>query len=363
MKTKVVVVLAVLLAVALGNTHPHLDPIITHIPKAYDVNIDEPAITRWAPIIRDYAEPLRKFMYFFDLLPFSTAFLNEVEHFAHTEFKYQDFVTEVDAIAKLSGYPFDKIFLLNFMYEYSTIKACTGVIVRTDEGKIMHGRNLDFPMWELLAGLVANVHYYRNGKLLFSVDSIIGSVFTLTANKPGAFSVEVNTRTEAKFDEDFINVLLKNAIPTCWLLRKVVEEETTYAKALARLSTERIGGPVYFVVSGLQGNEGAVIERDNDKVHALYQLTDSNWFLVQTNYDRDQPDPVHDQRRLPAEARLRQRGNKNFKEQDLFDTVMSKFPTMNIETILTVVMVSSSGYHNTTVWYGQNPTSNHLLSQ
>jgi len=216
------------------------------------------------------------------------------------------------------------------MYEYSTLKACTGVIVRNDEGKIIHGRNLDFPMWELLAALTANIQYYRKGQLLFSVDSIVGSVFTLTANKPGAFSVEVNTRTEAKFDDDFINVLVKNAIPTCWLLRKVVEEEATYATALQRLKTERIGGPVYFVVSGLKGNEGAIIERDNEKVHALYELTETNWFLVQTNYDRDQPDPIHDQRRLPAETRLKERGNKNFKEQDLFDTIMYKFPTFNI---------------------------------
>jgi len=80
------------------------------------------------------------------------------------------------------------------MYEYSTIKACTGILVRTDEGKIIHGRNLDFDMWNLLANLAARIEYYKNGKLLFSVDQIVGSVFTLTAHKTGSFSVEVNTR-------------------------------------------------------------------------------------------------------------------------------------------------------------------------
>lgn len=34
---------------------------------------------------------------------------------------------------------------------------------------------------------------------------------------------------------------------------------------------------------------------------------------------------------------------------------MFKFPTLNIETILTAVMVSSTSYHNTTIYYGQNP--------
>ena len=75
------------------------------------------------------------------------------------------------------------------MYEFSTLKACSGVLVRNDEGKILHGRNLDFNMWELISNLVANVQYYKSDKLLYSVDTVVGSVFTLTANKPGAFSV------------------------------------------------------------------------------------------------------------------------------------------------------------------------------
>lgn len=80
------------------------------------------------------------------------------------------------------------------MYEFSTINACTGVVARNSEGKIIHGRNLDFNMWLLLSNLVANLQYYKGDQLLYSVDTVVGSVFTLTANRPGAFSVEVNTR-------------------------------------------------------------------------------------------------------------------------------------------------------------------------
>ena len=52
----------------------------------------------------------------------------------------------------------------------------------------------------------------------------------------------------------------------------MVEEESTYEGAVQRLKNDRIGGPVYFIVSGTKGNEGIVIERDNDKVHAAYEL-------------------------------------------------------------------------------------------
>ena len=45
---------------------------------------------------------------------------------------------------------------------------------------------------------------------------------------------------------------------------------------------------------------------------AYYELSEENWFLVQTNYDRDIPDPMHDPRRIPVEQRLRERGNIHF---------------------------------------------------
>jgi hypothetical protein len=50
-------------------------------------------------------------------------------------------------------------------------------------------------MWELLANMVVNIQYYRGGQLLYTADTIVGSVFTLTAIRPGSFAVEVNTRT------------------------------------------------------------------------------------------------------------------------------------------------------------------------
>jgi acid ceramidase/N-acylethanolamine-hydrolysing acid amidase len=53
----------------------------------------------------------------------------------------------VDALSKLSGYPFDKMFFINFMYEYSTFKACSAILVCNSAGKVLHGRNLDFEMW------------------------------------------------------------------------------------------------------------------------------------------------------------------------------------------------------------------------
>jgi len=70
-----------------------------------------------------------------------------------------------------------------------------------------------------------------------------------------------------------ISVLVDDAIPTCWLLRKVLEEEPSYNAAIKRLKGTRIGGPVYYIVSGINPYEGMVIERDVNAVHAYYELS------------------------------------------------------------------------------------------
>jgi len=59
--------------------------------------------------------------------------------------------------------------------------------------------------------------------------------------------------------------------------------------------------------------------------------------LVQTNFDRNVDDPATDMRRLPAEGRLLNIGQK-INEQILLDTVLMKWPTLNIGTIYSILI-------------------------
>jgi len=252
-------ILALFLTVSLAEIIPHPGPVDSHAPLTYKVQISDPPSKRWAPIIRDYNATLHRFLAFVDLLPIPSGFYNGVEWYAKNQFKHQDFVAEVDAIASLSGLPFEKIFFLNFMYEYSTFKACTGILIRTAEGKVIHGRNLDFEMYELLAKLVTNVEYYKGEERIYSVDTIVGSAFALTGIRHGAFAINCDTRKAKDFSKDLISVLVDNAMPTLWTLKKTLEEETSYAAATKRLRTVETGGPVYFIISGVGRDEGMVI--------------------------------------------------------------------------------------------------------
>src|SRR5579864_8441818 len=109
-------------------------------------------------------------------------------------------------------------------------------------------------MWELLSKLSATVEYHKDGKLIYTVDTVVGSVFSLTGIRHGAFAANVDTRKAKHFEQDLISVLVDNAVPTPWLVRKVLEEETTFKAATERLKSTRIGGPVYYIVSGLGPN-------------------------------------------------------------------------------------------------------------
>lgn len=211
-------------------------------------------------------------------------------------------------------------------------------------------------MWELISKLLVTIDYYKDGKLLYSSDSVAITAFALTGIKPGAFSINVDTRYTRNFEENLVSIIKNNSIPTCWLLRKVFEEETTYEAANKRLRDTPISSPVYYIIAGVAPNEGMVIERATNSTHAYYELTDSTWFLVQSNYDRDQPEPVYDQRRIPMERRVQDHGQKF-----TVDTVLKEmftWPNFNIATIMTAVMVPSKSYHNVTSWYGLNPPEN-----
>ena len=49
---------------------------------------------------------------------------------------------------------------------------------------------MDFEMWELISKLVVNVEYVDdNGKKIFAVDYVAGSVFALTGERFGAYSL------------------------------------------------------------------------------------------------------------------------------------------------------------------------------
>jgi len=126
----------------------------------------------------------------------------------------------------------------------------------------MHGRNMDFEFWNRFSRLTAEIDVYRGDKYVYTLDALVGTVFALTGSKKGKFSLTEDTRfNDRSFMDVLKDLILKDYMPSAWLLRKTLEEEETFASAAERLKTTNISAPIYYILSGINPNEGIVIER------------------------------------------------------------------------------------------------------
>ena len=73
-----VILIALLCGIALTTMVPHVGPIDSHAPLTYKMELNDPPLKRYAPIWRDYKEPLERFMAYLDLLPISKTFYDGV---------------------------------------------------------------------------------------------------------------------------------------------------------------------------------------------------------------------------------------------------------------------------------------------
>ncbi len=193
-------------------------------------------------------------------------------------------------MAKGGGLPFGKLVFINFMYEFSTIhkqtqlKFCTSMLIRNSTGQVIHGRNLDFFLWNRIAPLMAKVDYMRKGKLVTSIDAIVGATFALNGFSAGKFAVTVDSRylkaNEATFRDVIENIFVRNYMPSAWNVREVMVNENNFQNAKNRLENQNVTAPIYYIISGNGGNEGAVIEKKSVGTHAVYTLNETTWFLV-----------------------------------------------------------------------------------
>ena len=90
---------------------------------------------------------------------------------------------------------------------------------------------------------------------------------------------------------------------------------------------------VYYIISGIKENEGEIVARDYNKEVLVETLNSSQWFTVQTNFDRDQEEPLNDYRRIPAENKIKT-VDKLINFQGLF-TILTQSPKKNNDTIYT----------------------------
>jgi hypothetical protein len=128
-------------------------------------------------------------------------------------------------------------------------------------------------------------------------------------------------------------VLNKKATPLSFLTRQVMENITSFSEAIERLKTKDLIAPAYFIIGGLNKNEGAVITRNQFEFVDIWQLNSSSsgiekWYLLETNYDHWLPPPPNDDRRTPGMKAMNATTQANINYNTLLD-VMTINPVCN----------------------------------
>jgi hypothetical protein len=102
------------------------------------------------------------------------------DHYYPTEY-----AQEIMGCAQAMDVPYGWVALLNLGYEVSD--ACTSIVAQTTDGKILHGRNLDF--WagmgftDTLKNMTLIANYQKSGKTVFQATTFAGYVGVLSDSK------------------------------------------------------------------------------------------------------------------------------------------------------------------------------------
>jgi len=331
--------------------NPYPDP--QPIPQ-YTINLDLPPSQRWTqicsvPLIKTNANYLYKT--FTSILPGDI--LLDIGNDICDHYFPQEYAQEIMGCAQAMGIPYGYLALFNLGYEVSD--ACTSIVAQAPDGTIYHARNMDF--WEgmgfteTLKNMAVLVNFQKGGKTVFSSATFAGMVGVLSGFKNKQFSVTIDTRfypggITQLFYEIIAAITEQNATLVTFLARDVFQNENNFQSALNALSTGTLIADVYYIIAGLNNNEGAVISRNRTGADDVWILNWANgqgrWYEVETNYDHWEEPPWFDDRLDPANDAMDAMGMHGVSLDNMFK-VLSVKPVLNIQTTYTILSCPTTG--------------------
>ncbi|XP_036454236.1 N-acylethanolamine-hydrolyzing acid amidase-like [Colossoma macropomum] len=312
-------------------------------PPVVNISLDVPAEQRWEPLLKIFDK---------DFLRKAAAEVIDttVPKWVHTAVspivkaleKYvpQPYAGEIRGMASYYQSDISDIVILNFAYEVSAF--CTSIVAQNTKGNIYHGRNLDYPH-DVLKNLTVDILFIKNGQVAYRGTSFAGYVGLWTGQSAKKFTVSGDQRDKGYWWENVISAFLLKSSPVSWLVRETLAEATDFQNAVMRLAKVPIITDVYYIVGGVQPNEGVVITRDRRGPADIWPLdwNMGQWYLVETNYDHWLPTPKRDIRRDVAMKALNATGQNNINMRSLYQ-VLSVVPVCNSITVYTTVMSAAA---------------------
>jgi N-acylethanolamine-hydrolysing acid amidase len=337
-------------------------PIVTRAPRVYDIDLNASYRDRWAQVLNDYGADLRAFIDHLGVGDKAQKILEALDKVDYPimEAYNKEFAQEIKAISDYASLSFTEVTALNFIYDITA--QCTSILIQDPQGNVYHSRNLDFPYAPFLANLLFQGRYFRDGKLLYEAISLVGYVGVITGVKHGAFSFSIDQYVlpgEATKLENITNIvsgvaqIFRRKLSPTYVVRKGFETIDNYDDFVKYLKETDTVSRAFYIVAGAKPGQGTVITKFHNSVQNQTSLSaeTGRWYVAQSNYKGDIPDPANDNRATAARDFLNAIGSNGITHQRLLDDVMSVYPVFNNETLHTTIMQPSTGYINTTIWW------------
>jgi len=332
----------------------------------FKINLDLPPIQRFVEVcsnpqfvnVTNYLVNTVK-----ALLPKGEQYFDEIGKVLNEYYFPTEYAQEIQGCAQQLGISYGWVSLLNLGYEVSD--ACTSILAQTNDGKILHVRNMDF--WagmgftSSLKEICYQADYQRNGKTVYHATTFAGYVGILSGMKPGVMSISIDTRNYPQgigqlFYEVIAAIVERNASLVSFLTRSVMNTATDFEFALNNLSNDELIADVYYILGGAQPGQGAVITRNRFNATDVWRLDPpTRWYEVETNYDHWEQPPWFDDRIKPANIAMDGLGRNNLSLQGMFKQVLSVKPVLNLQSTFTMLTCAAEGNYTSYTRYCQYP--------
>jgi len=288
----------------------------------------------WDQLIPSIAQPIISKLPLQDLIP-------------------EDMKEELKGMWSCTNFTPAQQFAFNFLYEFVAYahnseavsmseKMCTTIVAWSEkQQRIIHGHNFDFSFAGEFRNITINYSFTKNGSVVYKCSGLLGTVNFEHCMAPGRFAISINERN-AGYLRTNIEDILKQRCEAVYSVRKIITQ-SSYKSALLMAQRILIDAPIYYILSGVDIDEGAVVTRNRSETVDTWTLDTSNgrWFMLETNYDHWLSPPENDDRRDPGNKHMSAL-NGSCSLQDMFE-VLSMEPNLNTGTVWTGVCSASTG--------------------
>jgi len=343
--------------------------------QEYVMNLDLPANERWNEIAADFKNKTKAMVdYFMQYLPAWTIPLVELVGASIEKYFPEEYVDEMKGFAKAVDLDEGMVVLMNMAYQLESLGQncstsnttgpgcdddgppglCTSTVFNGMDDKVYLARNLDWNFPDTLLDCVINVDYQSKNKTVYKGTTLAGFVGIMNGVRPGGFAVSMNARDKGgKILPNFFELLALGAKTPSQTLRQTLATEQSYEAAVSKLKEDRLADDVYYIVSGINEDEGVVLSRGRNmdvNAWALDSSEDNGWYRLQTNYDHWEPVPESDNRRDPGNDNMRKVGQDHANLTSIWSDVLTIWPTFNPHTDWTSLLCAETGELDTFTW-------------